>query len=481
MKRFVNRQAELAELNSFMSRPGAQFVVVYGRRRVGKTTLLTTWAERTGLPVLYWVAKRDPKNVLMANLAQTVYAWERGLDHVDVDIRPSSWEVVLRMIAQAAGTQRAIVILDELPYALEQDAGLGSHIQAAWDHLFKGSQVLLFLSGSHMGIMTHLVSYQAPLYGRLTAQLPVQPLSFADIKEFLPQYDVYRRLAVYAVLGGVPAYLERWDAQETLDANIERLFLQRTGWFRNEPLVLISDLTQRETVSYEAILKAIADGRHSREGIASFSAISTSSLSHYLPRLLELGLVERRIPATTPLAKLKTSKQASYYLNDAFLRFYYRFVDPNLHLIERGLTHRLWQSMEDGFRAFVAGTFEQICRDWTLEQAQRGGLPFAPDNVGTHWSRDVQVDVAAIAWREKQILLGECKWGDHPVDRSVVTELVDRKTPRVLHSLPDKGEGWTVHYALFGRSEFTGAARTMAADIGARLLNLQQIERDLAG
>jgi AAA+ ATPase superfamily predicted ATPase len=199
-----------------------------------------------------------------------------------------------------------------------------------------------------------------------------------------------------------------------------------------------------------------------------------------LPRLLELGLVERRIPGTTPLAQLRTTKQARYHLNDPFLRFYYRFVDPNLHLIERGLTQRLWQSMQDGFRAFVAATFEQVCRDWTLKQAQRGALTFAPDNVGTHWSRDVQVDVVAISWREKQILLGECKWGDHPVDRSVVTELVERKTPRVLHSLPDKGEGWTSHYALFGRSEFTGAARAEAAEVGAQLLNLEQIVRDLA-
>jgi AAA+ ATPase superfamily predicted ATPase len=479
MKQFVNRQTELKELNGFIGRSGAQFVVVYGRRRVGKTTLLTTWAESTGLPALYWVAKRDPQNVLMADLARTVYAWERGLDQVDVDIRPSSWETVLRMVAQAVGTQRAIVILDELPYALEQDAGLGSHIQAAWDHLFKDSQMMLFLSGSHMGIMTHLVSYQAPLYGRLTAQLPVLPLSFADIREFLPQYDVYRRLAVYAVLGGVPAYLERWDDRETLAGNIERLFLQRTGWFRNEPLVLISDLTQRETVNYEAILKAIADGRHTRQAISSFAALPASSLSHYLPRLLELGLLERRIPATTPLAQLKTSKQARYHLNDPFLRFYYRFVDPNLHLIERGLTHRLWQSMEDSFRSFVAGAFEQVCREWTLKQAQRGTLPFMPDNVGLQWSRDVQADVVAIAWREKHILLGECKWGDHPLERAVVTDLVERKTPRVLNGLPDKGEGWTVHYAIFARYDFTRAACHEAAKVGAKLLNLEQVEAGL--
>lgn len=316
MSRFVNRERELKELDRFAQRPGAQFIIVYGRRRIGKTTLLTTWAAQSGLPTLYWVAKRDPKEALMINLAQTAYAWERGLDQADVALRPSSWEAVLRMIAQAVGSQRAIVILDELPYALQQDHGLGSHLQAAWDHLFKDSQALLFLSGSHIGMMTELMTYQAPLYGRLTAQMPVLPLSFGSIRDFLPRYDAQRRLAVYAILGGVPAYLERWDDGDTLAGNVERLFLQRTGWFRNEPLVLVSDLTQRETVNYEAILKAIADGRHARDEIAAFSAIPAPSLSHYLPRLLALGLVDRRVPATTPLAQLETSKLSRYYLND---------------------------------------------------------------------------------------------------------------------------------------------------------------------
>ncbi len=476
---FVNRERELAQLNQFAEQPGAHFVIVYGRRRVGKTTLLTTWADQTGLPTLYWVAKRDPKEALMANLARTIYAWERDLDYADVEIRPQSWEAVLRMMSQAVGSQRAIVILDELPYALRQDAGLGSHIQAAWDHLFKDSQIMLFLAGSHVGMMTDLMTYQSPLYGRMTAQFPLLPLSFAALREFLPRYDVHKRLAVYAILGGVPAYLERWDDGDTLAGNVTRLFLQRTGWFHNEPLVLISDLTQRETVNYEAILKAIADGRHTRDDIAAFTAIPSPSLSHYLPRLLDLKLIERRVPATVPLDKIKTSRHSRYYLGDPFLRFYYRFVDPNLHLVERGLTHRLWQMMADNFRAFVALTFEDVCRDWVLKQAQTGELPFAPDNVGSHWSKDVQVDVVAIAWRERQILLGECKWGDHPLGRSVVVELVEEKTEKVLRDLPGDGEEWQVHYAFFARSNFSDAARAEAEAVEAQLVDLARLDADL--
>lgn len=476
MHRFVDREQELAELDNLLARPGAQLVLVFGRRRIGKTTLLTRWAARTGLPTLYWVAKRDPKELLMADLARAIWAWEHQEEpEMSIDLRPRGWEEVFRMLAQAVGDQRAIIILDELPYAAQQDPGLASHIQAAWDHRFKESNLLLFLAGSHIGMMVELMSYQAPLYGRLTAQFPLAPLTFGAIREFLPGYDVHKRLAVYAMLGGVPAYLERWDDRETIMANVERLFLQRTGWFRTEPLVLVSDLTQRETTNFEAILKALAAGRHTREEIAAATAITPSSLSHYLPRLLELRLVERRIPATVALAQRSVSKLSRYYLADPYLRFYYRFIDPNLHLIEQGLTRRLWEKMSSNFRAFVAETFEELCRTWVLARARADRLPFAPDVVGSHWAPDAQVDVVAINWETRTILLGEAKWGEGRVGRSVIRELRE-KTERVV---PEGSAGWQVTYAFFAREGFTEAARQEAEQLGAWLLTLEEMAGSL--
>ena len=273
----------------------------------------------------------------------------------------------------------------------------------------------------------------------------------------------------------MPAYLERWDDRETLVTNVEQLFLQRTGWFRTEPLVMISDLTQRETTNFEAILKAMAAGRHSREDIAAATAITPSSLGHYLPRLMELRLVERRIPATVPLPQRSVSKLSRYHLADPYLRFYYRFIDPNLHLIEQGLAGRLWEKVSNDFRAFVAGTFEELCRVWVLSQAQAGALPFIPDVVGSHWSADAQVDVVAINWEGKSILLGEAKWGEGLVGREVVRDLVE-KAGRVV---PGGGAGWQIHYAFFARTGFTDAAHQEAILLGALLLTLEEIEAGL--
>ena len=474
MPQFVNREQELAELDALAAAPGAQLIMMYGRRRIGKTTLITHWARQTGLPMFYWVAKRDPRDLLLANFGRAVYTWQHG-DGADIDIRPRDWEQAFKMLRQAIGDRRSIIILDELPYALQQDSGLGSHLQAAWDHLFQDSQAIIVLSGSHIGMLTDLTQYQSPLYGRLTAQFPLYPFRFGEIEAFLPNYDSFQQLAVYALLGGVPAYLERWRDAQPLKANVERLFLQRTGWFRNEPQILINDLTERETSNYEAILKAIAAGHHERQAIASYAFVKSTALSHYLPRLLELRFIERRIPVTTPLADLKTSRKTRYYLRDHFLRFYYRFIDPNLHLLDGGLPHRLWQMIEDNFRAFVALTFEEVCLDLLVAQAQKGSLPFAPDNVGSHWSKSVQIDAAAINWRDKQLLLGECKWGDRPVSRQVLTDLLAVKSPKVLADLPDGGAGWTVHHILFGRHGFTAAATELADSQQVRLLTLPQM------
>lgn len=475
MNDFIDRRVELAALNRLTSEPGAQFVMVYGRRRVGKTTLLTHWAGQTALPTFYWVAKRDNRATLMANLAQHIWAWEHGLDRADVELRPADWEATLSMLARVAGERRCVVILDELPYLLESDPGFASYLQAAWDHHFKTSQIRLLVSGSHVGMMTRLLEYQAPLYGRFTSQLSLQPLAFPDIAGFLPGYDVHRRLAVYAVLGGIPAYLERWQPRQSIAANIERLFLQRTGWFRNEPLVLVSDLTQRETESYEAILRAIAAGHHTRDKIAEMSVIPSTSLSHYLPRLIDLGLVERRVPATVPPTRRTSSRDSRYFLHDPYLRFYYRFVEPNLHLIEQGLSRRLWTGIESQFRAFVADTFEGLCRTWVLAQAQRGTLPFEPEVVGSFWAPNVQVDVVAVNWPAKQILLGEAKWGEGRLGREVIRGLVD-KTPLVV---PEGGTGWQVHYAFFAREGFTPAAQIEARTLSARALTLAEMEPDL--
>jgi AAA+ ATPase superfamily predicted ATPase len=275
------------------------------------------------------------------------------------------------------------------------------------------------------------------------------------------------------VLGGVPAYLERFDDSQSLSANIRRHLFRRAGMFRSEPAVLISDLV-RETRTYEAVLRAVAAGNHTPAEIAGVTGLTSSNLPPYLTRLRDLGLIERRLPATIPPDQRRTTTRSRYHLRDPYLRFYFRFIEPNLDLVEQELTDILWERIGEQFRAFVGLTaFEELCREWTLVQARAGRLPMRPELVGSHWSADAQVDVVAINWRDHDILLGECKWGAEPADRAVVRELIE-KAPKVA-----PGPEWRIHYAFFARAGFTDAARAEAETVGALLVDLDRLDGDL--
>jgi AAA+ ATPase superfamily predicted ATPase len=472
MAKFIGRQRDLDDLNAVLARPGAQFLLVYGRRRVGKTTLILRWAAQTGRPVIYWVATRDIPTQVRHGLTRALWAWA----HPDSRSAPrfDTWAEVFELAAQLIGDQAVILIMDEFSYAAASDPALPSNLQAAWDHLFKDRAATIVLAGSHIGMMVEQMGVHAPLYGRFTAQLAVAPLAFPALRDFLPHYTAAERVAVYAVVGGIPAYLERFDDAESLGANSKRLFMRRTSMFHSEPFLLISDVIRRETQTYEAVLKAIAAGNRTPQEIGRALDLASSYLSPYLKQVEALRLAERRLPATVPPEQRRVSRQSHYHLADPYLRFYFRFIAPNLGLVEQELADVLWERIGEEFRAFVGQTaFEDLCREWVLTQARARRLPLTPEIVGSHWDKDVQVDVVALNWRDQAILLGECKWGLDAVDRAVVRELID-KAPHVA-----PGPDWQVHYAFFARAGFTDAARAEAETVGALLVDLETLDADL--
>lgn len=473
---FVDREAELRALNDILGRRGAQFLVVYGRRRVGKTTLLLEWARRSQTPILYWVAAREPSALLLRSFSQSVYAHAYPDRQIDPLFSYPSWEMALREAAALAQSQRLILIIDEFPYAAQSEHALPSLLQNAWDHAFKTTEVVLVLAGSQIGMMVDALSYHAPLYGRTTAQLSLKPLPFRSLSQFFPRYNAEQRVALYAILGGIPAYLEKFRDDLSLAANVREQILSPTSVFQQEALFLLQDEV-REVNNYLALIRAIGEGAHSLDDITLHSGVAKNHASTYLARLQELTFVQRQIPATLP--KNKRTTQGRYVLDDAFLRFYFRFLAPNRILLEQGLSNRLWELISEGLRSFVGQTaFEEICRTWTLEQAAAGRLPFLPDMVGRHWANDVEIDVVAINWRQRQLLLGECKWGVDAVGSDVIESLVNVRATRVLAKL--EGEGWQTHFVFFARVGFTEAARSHAAVVGARLVDLSMIDADLS-
>jgi AAA+ ATPase superfamily predicted ATPase len=473
---FVNRQAELEFLDSILGRrrpTAAQSILLYGRRRVGKTVLLRHWAEQSGVPTTYWAAEKEPGALQRRKLFARVLGVE-PTRAAAFDAWADCWQAIAAFFAD----RRHILILDEFTYAVESDPAMLSSLQHAWDQTFKESQVVLVLCGSHVHTMETLQARQSPLFGRLTGQWWLQPLPFAALSEFLPQWSTEERVAAYAVVGGVPAYLEWLDPDRSLNDNIRQVILAPGSMWVAEPTFLLYDEV-REPGTHLAILKAIGVGNHTLSEISDAALVSKAHLSAYLARLQELRLVERRLPITIPPAQRRRARSGRYHLADPYFRFYFRFIAPHQDELayrpEEGLPR-----IREGLRAFVGQTaFEELSRQWVTEVGQAGELPFAIQEVGSHWSREVQVDVVAVNWAERAILLGECKWGTDAVDRATVRELIETKAPKVLKGLPAEGAGWRTYYALFARSEFTDAARAEAGRHGAWLVDAAVLDATL--
>jgi len=470
---FVDRQEELAFLNDLLAHkhPGpAQLILMYGRRRVGKSELLMHWAAQSGLEYTYWEAVKETATQQRTRLYSKLL-------NVPYPSAPNyrSWPEFWDAAAPQLQRKRRILILDELPYTADADSAMLSSLQYAWDQHLQKSDTVLVLCGSHVHVMETLLSHQSPLFGRMTAQWHLEPLPFSSLAEFFPKWDAEARVATYAVVGGIPAYLNWLDPEQDLINNIRRVILKPGNMFLAEPAFLLYDKI-KEPNSYLAILKAIGSGAHTLSEIGNRAFIPSTSVNFYLNTLQELRLVERRLPVTQSKDMRGRSRSGRYHLCDPYFRFYFYFLEPFLSDSPFD-AERALEAIRKNLRGFVGGTaFEELARQWVRVQGKAGRLPFTPEAVGSHWSSRVQVDVVAINWQTHDILLGECKWGTDRIDRQVVRDLVDGKTPLLLQDLPEGGKGWKVNYALFARSGFTPAAKTEMQQKGGMLVDLKALD-----
>ena len=488
IKPFYHREQQLADLDQLLlHRSGPAFVIVYGRRRVGKTWLLRYWAEQSSVPTFYWVSPRGetPDNV-RSDLVRELWRWEFPERDVETAPRYDNWKDVFVAMRRLAGDRRMVFQLDEFPWAVNSDPSLPSRLQATWETVFRDSQVSLVLSGSHIAVMESLLQSDAPLFGRLTGKLYVPPFDFVEITPFVRRYSPEKRLAVYATVGGVPDYLRSWNDRADLMENIRAIFLSDLSPFRNEADVLISDVLRRDSPDYQSVLSAVARGSHDLDGVVKATQIDGDRAAGVLTTLTDLRLVEKRIRASVPVNRHDKARYARYFLADPFLRFYYYMVEPNRTFLAQQNYGVVLRHFAEQMRPFVAATFEDLCRTWTLAMARAGRLPFAPEYIGSDWrGREHQIDVMAVNWREAQVLVGEAKWGESRVDHQVYAKLKERAESALAYLRAERkgdrsdDQPWAVNLALFARHGFTPAVVAAAKADGARLLTFQQMVAEL--
>lgn len=306
----------------------------------------------------------------------------------------------------------------------------------------------------------------------------LRPLPYAAIHELFPDRQPAERVAIYAVSGGIPAYLELFTRSGSFSmALLEQCLGPGSIMLTDTSLILHEQLQEPQT--FESILSAIASGFHAWSEIARMAGVPESNLGHYLKILQELELIERR----APIFAAASGRQGQYHIRDHFLRFYYRFIVPHITAIERGYLQATVDQITADLRAFVgAYVFEESCREWVFAASALGNLGFQPDTVSAYWRQErgagvqagVQLDVVAANRRQRRLLIGEAKWGEGQVSRKILTDLINR-SQRMLQV----AEGWAVDYILFGREGFSEATQALATELGVRLVPLPEIERDL--
>ena len=453
MRHFVDREQEMATLQSEYDRDGSALVVLYGRRRVGKTTLISEFIRDK--KALFFLASEESES-------QNRLAFqEKAADFLNSDllknVEVKSWDVLFRAIMDTHFDSKPVIVLDEFQYLGKSNPAFPSVFQRIWEEILKDRQVMVILCGSLISMMqSQTLAYDSPLYGRRTAQIRLKQIPFAYYHQFFPDKSRKELIEMYAVTGGVPKYIALFSQSKDIYSAIETCVLNRSGYLYDEPHFLLQQEVS-EVGSYFSIIKAIAAGNTKLSSIAGVLEVKSTSLTKYLKTLMDLDILEREVPVTEDSPE--KSKKGLYKIKDNYLRFWFAFVYPNMSFIESGHGRIVMDKIRKSLvRNHIAFVYEDVCRERMWEMNAEGAWPFYFSKLGRYWDSKEEIDIAAIDPDRKNLILGECKYWQEPVGVSVLREL-EAKAKTVAWE-KEKRKTW---FVLFSVNGFTEELRAEAA------------------
>ena len=455
---FIGRTSELATLNAELER-GSGFVVIYGRRRVGKTTLIKEFIKDKR--AFYFLATTESEAQSMKRFAGVLSRTTKIPMLSKVTF--TDWLDLFQVVADDHPDEKKVLVIDEFPYLVKTNPDFPSILQNAWDEVLKDHNVMLILCGSLISMMKkHALAYDSPLYGRRTAQIRLMPLQFTDVYA-AQNLSFEQAVEQYAITGGVPKYMEFFQTDEPLVEQIRRVVLSKNGFLYEEPDFLLNEEVQTP-INYFSVLKAISDGNHKLSKIGMTMEQDTSAITPYLKTLIDLGFVTKNVPITEK--NPERSRKSLYYVSDNFIRFWFRYVYPFKGELELDNQQIVLDEMGKDFKQkFVAFAYESICRNIFAELCRKGQIDFAPSRIGSYWRNDnegdTEIDVAAVDNQHKRLFLGECKYHAKPVDVAVYSALQEKGQSKELTAA---FKGYEIVYGLFSKSGFTDRLVEMAAE-----------------
>lgn len=420
MSIFLNRERELASLQARYAGVTGEFLILYGRRRVGKSALIDRFlALSSGIRLL---AREESKELQLRKFSHDL--GEYFNDPLLKRVSFPDWDSFFEYLADHA-EKRVVIAIDEFPYLVKEDPSLPSILQDHWDNRLKDTAIFLILSGSNISMVeSMLMAYKSPLYGRRTGQILLGPLGFIEVLNYIG--DFRKAVEFYSVFGGTPAYLISANISVGIYENIEEKILREDAYlFRDIEFVLRMELS--EPRYYFSILLSIAKGNHRIGLIANDTGLAKNIVNKYLSVLIDLQLVRRMVPVTENYK----SRKGLYFLADNLFDFWFRFVYPSAEHLERGESGRILDtSVKPAFNRYVGAHFEPVVQEVLTFINEGGLLPERFTKFGRWWHKEEQIDVVALNEVKKSILFCECKWQDR-VDAPALLEAMKKKAPLV--------------------------------------------------
>lgn len=456
---FAGRKKELKKLESMYQEENFQFAVIYGRRRVGKTTLIAQFIRDK--PAISYIAVEGTMKDNLTGLSRAV------MREKESSAVYSDFEALFKDIDKRCKSERIIFAIDEYPYLAASFPAISSMLQKHIDTCWKDSGLFLILCGSSMSFMENQVlGYKSPLYGRRTAQFKIRPFTFFESREMLSGFLPEEQALLYGVTGGVPEYLSRIKAGLSVDENLMSLFFDDNGMLFEEPVNLLKQ-EMREPASYHSVISAIAGGASKLNEIAGKTGLESSACSNFMTSLIQIGIVEKERPVT----EKEGSRKTIYHLRDSMFLFWYRFVRPNTTAIVMGTGKNIYENrVKPLISDYMGNIFEEICRQYLYQPDIYQSLPFLFGRLGRWWGtnpekkQEEEIDIVALG--ENQMLFGECKWKNKKVDRKTMKTLLKRGE---MFSCPEK------YYYIFSKSGFEENTDIMAEQFKIRRICFEEM------
>ena len=449
---FIGRERELNSLNKLYNSGKFEFVVIYGRRRVGKTALINHFIDDK--QAIYFMGVESNAKQNLENFSRNIMEYTSG---ISAETSFLSFQAALETVFRLSQKERLILVTDEYPYVARASRSLASTLQMLIDRYKDHSKLMLILCGSSMSYMEdHVLAYKAPLYGRRTAQIKLNPFDFEEVCHYFQNFSSEQKAMAYGIVGGTPQYLLQINDRLTIEENVKNTYLDTMSSLYEEPMNLLKQEV-REPAIYTAIITAIATGYSRMSEISTKVGEETNICSSYLKNLIALGIVQKESPYGE-----KASKKSIYSIDDNMFRFWYRFVPENASMIARGASDLVYKRIEPYFSDYMGKVFEDICRQYLWKLLISGNTPIEFTSLGRWWGNDpvhrCQAEIDIMGEQDKNTaLFGECKWTNEKIDLGVLETLIERSN---IFSYKTK------YFYLFSKSGFTKGCTDKAKELG---------------